>query len=157
MKRLDIGCGTKDEWIKGNWIRIDPYVEEAGVKAFAWKLPYEDSSVDEIWSSHTLEHLYKKQVIPTLLEWYRVLKPQGKLTIRIPDLAWCCNWWLNHQTNGWDLDIIYGGQSRAGEYHHTGFNREIMVDYLREAGFTVKKFEELETHNQKTLSFKCIK
>ena len=104
-----------------------------------------------------LEHCYKAQIIPTLKEWFRVLKSGGKLTLKVPDLAWCCQWWLEHQTSGWDMDIIFGGQSREGEAHHTGFNREIMINYLHEAGFKVEKFEELETHSQKTLSFECEK
>lgn len=155
--RLDIGCGTKDEWKPGDWVRVDPYVQEADIRKPAWNLPFTDDSVDEIHSSHTLEHLYKRQVSPTLKEWYRVLKPGGKLTLLVPDLVWCCNWWLSHQTTGWDLDIIYGGQSRRGEAHHTGFNFEIMKEYLHQAGFKILKSEELETHSQKTLSFECVK
>lgn len=155
---LDIGCGTKDEWIEGDWIRVDPYIQNHEVvRAFAWKLPCKDNSVDEIYCSHVLEHLYKAQIVPTLQEWYRVIKPEGRIRILVPDLAWCCQWWLNHQTNGWDLDIIYGGQSREGEAHHTGFNRQIMLDYLKEARLVCKKFEEMETHGQKTLSFECYK
>ncbi len=157
MKNLDIGCGTPDSWIPGDWIRVDPYVEEADVKAMAWELPYKDGELDEIFSSHMLEHLYKAQVIPTLKEWFRVLKTGGTLTVKVPDLAWCCQWWLDHQTNTWDMDIIYGGQSREGEAHHTGFNRDIMVRYLQEAGFAVKSFEEIESHSQKTLVFICTK
>jgi len=156
-KKLDIGCGTPDEWIEGDWIRVDPYVKEADIRKPAWDLPFGDNSIDEIHSSHVLEHLYKEQVVLTLKEWFRVLKVGGKLTIFVPDLEWCCNWWLNHQTNKWDMDIIYGGQSRKGEAHHTGFNRQIMIDYLHEVGIKVLKYEELETHSQKTLCFGCTK
>ena len=55
------------------------------------------------------------------------------------------------------MDIIYGGQSRRGEAHHTGFNFEIMKNYLHEVGFRIIKSEELETHSQKTLMFECTK
>jgi len=55
------------------------------------------------------------------------------------------------------MDIIFGGQSNEGEFHKTGFSKEIMLNYLREAGFKIKKFEELETHSQQTLHFECIK
>ena len=154
---LDIGCGTKDEWIEGDWIRVDPYVEEADIKALANDLPFNDNWVDSIWSSHMLEHLEKRMIIPTLVEWYRVLKPGGELTLRVPDFAWCCQWWLNHPTNTWDMDIIYGGQTREGETHKTGFTRDIMMSYLQEVGLRIKEFEELSTHSQQTLSFKCIK
>ncbi len=159
--KIDVGAGFPESWYEPEdkeWIRIDPYIDDPQViKAFADKLPYEDSSVDLIFSSHTLEHIGKFKIVDTLKEWHRVLKPGGKLVVRVPDLAWCCNWWLNHQTADWDLDLIFGNQSREGEEHKTGFNREIMIDYLKEAGFRVEKFEELDTHSQKTLSFECEK
>ena len=160
MTKIDIGCGLPESWYQPeeDWIRIDPYVNSPQVvQAFADKLPYEDSSIQEIFSSHLLEHLSKFDVVPTLKEWFRVLKDGGKLTVRVPDLAWCCQWWVNHQTTGWDLDVLFGNQSREGEFHKTGFNREIMVDYLHQAGFQVKEFNELDTHNQKTLEFICQK
>ena len=155
--RIDVGSGLKTDWESGDWIRIDPYADGVDVKAFADNLPYEAESVDEIWSSHTLEHIGKFEIVKTLKEWYRVIKPEGKITIRVPDLAWCCQWWLNHQTTGWDMDVLFGNQSREGEFHKTGFNREIMLNYLKEVGLVCKKFEELETHSQKTLSFECRK
>lgn len=155
--RLDIGSGLQTDYDPGDWIRVDAYAQGADIKAFADKLPYEDNSVDEIWSSHMLEHVGKFEVVPTLKEWFRVLKSEGKLTLRVPDLAWCCQWWLDHQTTGWDMDILFGNQSRDGETHKTGFNREIMVDYLHQARFQVKEFNELDTHSQKTLEFICQK
>lgn len=157
MKNLDVGSGLKNDWQPGDYIRVDPYVEESDVKAFADKLPYKDGEIDSIFSSHLLEHLGKFEVVPTLKEWHRVLKKDGTLTIRVPDLAWCCQWWLNHQNTGWDIDVIFGNQSRAGEFHKTGFNREIMIEYLSQAGFHVKEYNELETHSQKTLEFICAK
>ena len=160
-KKLDLGCGLRESWYEPDdkeWIRVDAYIDDPEiVKAFADKLPYEDNSIDEVFSSHTLEHISKFKIVDTLKEWYRVLKPDGKLTLRVPDLEWCLRWWLNHQTTGWDMDLIFGNQSREGEEHKTGFSRDIMLDYLHEAGFKVKNFEELDTHSQKTLSFECIK
>lgn len=154
---LDVGSGLPSDWQPGDYIRVDAYAKGVDVKAMADNLPYQNGEVDEIWSSHTLEHVGKFEVVPTLKEWFRVLKLGGKLTVRVPDLAWCCQWWLNHQTTGWDLDVLFGNQSREGEFHKTGFNREIMVDYLHQAGFNVREFNELETHNQKTLEFICQK
>lgn len=155
VKKLDIGYGGVK--YAPEYIGVDPYFPDAEVKAFADKLPYEDNSIDEVYSSHTLEHVSKLQVVPTLKEWYRVLKVGGKLILRVPDLVWCCEWWLKNQTTGWDMDIIFGNQGREGEFHKTGFNYDIAMNYLKEAGFVVKKFEEMETHSQKTLSFECIK
>lgn len=155
MIKLDIGCS--DVKVEKDWVGVDPYCEAADVKAFAWELPYEDNSIVEIRCFHTLEHIAKLKILPTLKEWHRVLMLFGKLTVRVPDLAWCCKWWLEHQTTGWDMDIIFGTQGRKGEFHKTGFNRTIMENYLKEAGFKIEKFEEMETHSQKTLSFECRK
>src|SRR5713101_5596186 len=43
-------------------------------------------SVDAIWSSHNLEHLYSHEVPVALNEFYRVLKPGGFALITLPDL-----------------------------------------------------------------------
>ena len=154
--RLDIGSGGKPFYGEG-WLGVDPYHPEADVQCSGDKLPYGDNTVDEIYSSHMLEHITKLDVPKFLKEWFRVLKSGGKLILRVPDLEWCCRYWLDHPGIGWEMDIIYGGQSRNGEFHKTGFNYEIALNYLKEAGFIVKKFEEMETHSQKTLSFECQK
>jgi len=49
-------------------------------------LPYEDYSVDYIYSSHLLEHLTREQAIKLLKECYRVLKRGGIIRIVVPDL-----------------------------------------------------------------------
>ena len=152
---LDVGYGGIK--YKPEYIGVDPYFSDAEVKAFAWELPYKDNEIDEIFSSHTLEHVAKLQVIPTLKEWFRVLKSGGKLILRVPDLVWCYERWLKYQSTGWEMDIIFGNQGREGEFHKTGFNKAIAEGYLKEAGFIIDRFEEMDTHSQKTLSFECYK
>ena len=153
--RLDVGSGGRSP--DPEWLGVDLFAPEADVRAPMDKLPFPDGSVDEIFSSHALEHLGKFDVARVLREWHRVLRPGGKLTVRVPDLKWCCRWWLDHQTTGWDLDVIFGNQTRPGEFHCTGFNRPIMDRYLTEAGFRINKYEELQTHSQKTMSFEAEK
>ena len=152
--KLDIGCS--DVKINPKFIGVDPYYIGADLQVPAGNLPFAGNSVDEIYSSHMLEHVAKLEVLPTLREWRRVLIPGGKLTVRVPDLEWACRWWLKHQTSQ-DIDIIYGTQGRLGEFHQTGFNKKIMADYLSVAGFAVTKFEFLKTHEVQTLSFECVK
>lgn len=154
MIRLDIGSGGPGE---DGRIGVDPYAPGADVVAFGWALPYDDSSVDEIFSSHALEHIEKRKVVPTLTEWARVIKPEGKIIIRVPDLVWCCTHWLQHQDNGWSMDTLFGHQAHEGEFHRTGFTKALMKGYLQEAGLVLVVYEELETHGQKTMSFECTK
>ena len=131
MIRLNVGSGGKSE--DPNYIGVDAFVE-ADVQALMWDLPYKDASVDEILSVHSLEHISKYDVIPTLREWKRVLKVGGKLDIVTPDLEWSLLWWLYHQSVGWELDIIFGNQEHEGQFHKTGFTIDIMRLYLDVVG-----------------------
>ena len=128
MIKLDIGCGIekRDE----SYIGVDAFSPDADVKAFMWELPFEDNSVDEIWTTQALEHVSKFAVVPTLVEWHRVLKPGGMMHIEVPDLVWVCLYWLSHQTVGYELDTIFGNQVHEGEYHKTGFNAQILKQYV---------------------------
>jgi predicted SAM-dependent methyltransferase len=128
MIKLDIGAGgaSKDD----SFISVDKYVDTADIIADMWDLPFKDGEVDVIWASHCLEHVSKYQVLPTLLEWSRVLKVGGKLQIIVPDLSWVCAWWLKQPNVNWSLDIIFGHQHHEGEFHKTGFTPAIMEFYL---------------------------
>ncbi len=158
--RLDIGGGNNP---LPDYLSVDAFTG-ADVQAYMWALPFADGSVDEIYSSHALEHISKFQVVPTLEEWARVIKAEGRIIIRVPDLEWCVNKWLETKGDGWDMAIIFGSQTQddgisihEGEFHKTGFTRGLMLGYLRKAGLTLFRYEDLWTHEQKTMSFECMK
>jgi ubiquinone/menaquinone biosynthesis C-methylase UbiE len=70
---------------------IKKYVEKynrTGVIADANKLPFENNSLDAIFTHTFLEHISKPEII--LSEIARVLKPGG-LVIHVD--AWFCRWW----------------------------------------------------------------
>ena len=153
--KLDIGCGKNPQ---PGYTGVDAYVlDPKYVTAFMWDLPYQDGEVAEIFSSHALEHIEKRQVVPTLQEWYRVLKPGGVLILEVPDLVWCCENWLAHRDNGWNLDCLFGNQEHPGELHRTGFTEEILLAYLQASGFGAALYSELWNHAQKTLRFEVTK
>lgn len=54
----------------------------------SYGIPFEDESVDFIYSSHFLEHLHKQDAHKLLVDCYRVLKPGGVIRICVPDLAY---------------------------------------------------------------------
>lgn len=155
--RLDIGSGNQP--MKG-FTGVDLYAEGEGiVKAPMDALPYEDESVEEIYSSHALEHIGKYEVVPTLREWYRVLKFDGVLTIEVPDLEWCCMNWLKYKSSDWNMDALFGDQSTPGQFHKTGFTQQIMYKYLEQAGFAGREVTSgrLWSHNQDCLVFVVVK
>lgn len=151
--RLDIGCGT---FKRDGYLGVDPYVD-TDFRAPMWQLPFEDSSVDEIYSSHSLEHVGKAQIVPTLVEWRRVIVPRGIIAIQVPDLRWCCEQWLKRQTNDWYMDIIFGGQGHDGEFHKTGFTPELMHIYLQQANLFLMRETVIDSHGQPTLEFVATK
>lgn len=81
MKKLNIGCGRD---IKPGYINID-IAKLAGVDVVCdiskEKLPFQDNEVDEVVCIDILEHV---DLIFALREIHRVLKPAGKLTLRVP-------------------------------------------------------------------------
>lgn len=78
--KLNLGCGDKK--IEG-YLNVDVCGAPdliCDLSAFPW--PWEDNSVDEVFSEHFLEHVpdYEK----TVLEMHRVLAPQGILRFKVP-------------------------------------------------------------------------
>lgn len=153
--KLDIGGGDK---ALAGYVNVDPYFPEADVRATMWQLPFADDSAEVIHCSHALEHIPQKMVVPTLREWRRVIKPGGVIIIRVPDLLWICEEFLKDPVRGWRLATIFGAQTHEGEFHKTGFTKEWMLkDYLPAAELQLLAFEEVWSHEQRTLSFEVSK
>lgn len=113
---------------------------------------FESNSIDVIYASHVLEHFYynlNNELIDTLKEWHRVLKPEGKLLISVPDLKTLCWIYLNpnllpierHQL----MRIMFGGQTNIYDVHKVGFDFEVLALYLEESGF--QEYEQVSEFN----------
>ncbi len=59
----------------------DPEIKRHDIRS----LPYSDGSVDAVYSSHTLEHIYIDEARQVLRESARVLRPGGMIRIALPD------------------------------------------------------------------------
>ncbi|MBD1884852.1 glycosyltransferase [Microcoleus vaginatus] len=136
LVNLHIGCGTH---LKEGYSNIDQYVYASGViQMDIFNLSFESDSVDEIFTEHMLEHIGKFEVPLALKEWARVLKPDGKLVMNLPNLEWCMQQWLAKPEDerwGWQLDTIFGLQTHSGEFHKTGFTAPRLQQLLKAAGF----------------------
>lgn len=98
--KLDFGCGpNKQAGFEG----VDQYPFDGKVdhvmdiRVTPWK--WADSSVEEIYASHFLEHLTALERVAFLNECYRVLQPEGKMTIITPH--WCSNRAYGDPTHQW--------------------------------------------------------
>jgi predicted SAM-dependent methyltransferase len=101
---------------------------------------FEDESVDEIYASHVLEHVLQTEVAQTLKGIYRILKPLGKLYISVPDLDILCQIFINPKApkdvKYHAMRMMFGGQLDNFDIHYTGWNQEILLDFLQLTGFS---------------------
>lgn len=83
--RLDLGCGPhpKEGFTGVDQIAFPGVDIELDLRQYPW--PWKDNSVDEVHSSHFVEHLTGKERVPFFNELYRVLKPGAKATIICPN------------------------------------------------------------------------
>ena len=171
--RLCIGSGKRD--FGNEWEHIDgenfPHIKSHDIT----KLPYEDNSVDLIYSSHTLEYFDREEVIEVLKEWIRVLKPEGELFLSVPDFGAMTSF---YHYNGIPLHKFLGplyGKMKMGEktiYHKTVYDYASLGELLRFIGFRridlwEHKELDFETHDDCSnamirgdlisLNIKCIK
>lgn len=83
--KLEIGSGPRPG-IAG-WTTLD----QSSVCDINWdlemNLPFPDGSLSEIYTSHTLEHFTRDQIINLLQDCYRCLKPAGSLRVCVPNAS----------------------------------------------------------------------
>jgi len=119
--RLNLGCGND---IKEGYTNID-FEKHDGIDMVIdlneCKLPFDDSSVDEIILFHVLEHLTDRYKF--IKECYRVLKPDGILHIKLP-VKWIE---LGHQSWEHRKDYFY---TVCNKSMPTGFQSEKLFDLL---------------------------
>ena len=85
--KLNLGCGPK---ILDGYVNVDKYsYYKPDVIHDLEKFPYpfEDNSIDEIYSSHVLEYFDKFESLDVLSEWRRVLKKNGILRLAVPNFT----------------------------------------------------------------------
>ena len=133
---LHVACGHD---YQPDYINTDLY-PDPGTKfdaiMDASSIPYEDNSLDTLRALHVIEHFDFHQGNKVLKEWYRVLKPGGKLLIETPDLLGTCKRFVNEP----EMRISLYGQLFAfpwiqGQAHKFLFTEEQLACCLSWAGF----------------------
>ena len=156
---LHVGCGPQyKSQIKGfdneNWkeIRfdIDEKVNPDIVGTLLDMSAVETGSVDAIYSSHNIEHVFPHEVPIVLREFHRVLKDDGMVVLVCPDLQSVCEAVVDDKLLQplyespagpiSPIDILYGHRpaiAQGNEYmaHKGGFTYSVLNDAFIEAGF----------------------
>ncbi|XGV96994.1 MAG: tetratricopeptide repeat protein [Leptolyngbya sp. BL-A-14] len=163
---LHVGCGPYDpgalpeplrtpEWQE---IRLDinPDIEPDIIGSITDMSAVPDESVDAVFSSHNLEHLYAHEVPLALAEFYRVLKPGGFVLITLPDIQAVAEYvaqgkleevlYVSPAGPIAAIDILYGLRTAIADGNHfmahrTAFTAESLQEKLQQAGF-----RKIESH-----------
>ena len=157
---LHVGCGPKRkaQTTKGfntpDWheirLDIDPSAQPDVIGTMTDMSAVASESVDAIYSSHNIEHLYPHEVPLAFAEFLRVLKPDGFFVVTCPDLQSVCKLVAEDKLTEpaytspagpiSPLDILYGhrpSMSRGNLYmaHRCGFTQQVLDGTLRSCGF----------------------
>jgi hypothetical protein len=156
---LHVGCGPQnksglkgfdsDEWRE---IRFDidssvqPDIEGTLTDMHA----VATGSVDAVYSSHNIEHVFSHEVHTALLEFHRVLKEDGMVVLTCPDLQSTCQAIVNdrlletlYESPGGPIspiDVLYGHREWIADgkiymAHKTGFTYSSLNNAFFKAGF----------------------
>lgn len=142
--RLHLGCGPK---ILPGWINVDRVAQSPEVRTDIdpTALPFPDASIGEILAEHLFEHFSFAEEARVWSEIARVLKPDGTLTLEVPDFAWVCETFLachddfrafyqvgaldHYAGHGRSLDqrwgilqtMFFGNQNGEGQFHKSAY------------------------------------
>lgn len=157
---LHVGCGGNDirslplPFQDGSWEEIRYDIDPAALPDVVGRLQdmslLEDGTVDAIFSSHNIEHVWAFEVQGVLTEFRRILKPDGFALILCPDIISVAQ----AITQGYleeavyespagpitAMDILYGYHVSIKEGNHfmahkTAFTTDTLARHLDIAGF----------------------
>lgn len=159
---IHVGCGPKrkaqttqgfntPEWAELRF-DIDPAVQPDIQGTMTDMSAVPSQSVDAVFSSHNIEHLYPHEVPVALAEFMRVLGPSGFAVITCPDLQSVCELvaqdkliepaYMAPAGPITPLDILYGfrpsmAQGNLFMAHRCGFTEKVLIGTLKAAGFAM--------------------
>ena len=157
---LHVGCGPKrmeqttPAFADGSWqecrLDINPAVQPDVIGTMTDMSAVATGSVQAVFSSHNIEHLYPHEVPIALAEFHRVLDAQGFVVITCPDLKSICQLVADDRLDEpayqspagpiTPLDVLYGHRAsmRQGNLymaHRCGFTETVLRKALASSGF----------------------
>jgi predicted SAM-dependent methyltransferase len=141
--RVNVGAGhiTRDDYLNVDSRELPGIDIVADVR----QLPFQPEQLKELYSAHLLEHFPVEELRKVILpRWVSMLEDGGKLVSVVPDVETM----VSEQAAGrmpFDdfVEVMYGGQEYAGDFHFSGFSKETLTRLLEDVGLEdVKVVEE---------------
>jgi predicted SAM-dependent methyltransferase len=133
--KVNVGCGHRP---MDGYINVDRReLLDIDVVSDADNLPFGRASVEEIFSSHLIEHFPREELVRTVLpHWFGVLRKGGTLRAVVPDFETMATRYI---AGDYPFEkfrtVIFGAQDYDGDFHYDAFSREDLARLLEEAGF----------------------
>ncbi len=133
--RIHIGCGPID--LPG-WVNLDarPFLHVHLVTDSVMLPEFAEGAVGEIYLCHVLEHFSFEDVESLLANYHKKLAVGGVLRISVPDFDLAI---AAYNATNRDLEFVrmalMGGQDYEFNFHKSIFNKELLANLLKEAGF----------------------
>jgi len=130
---LHLGCGKKR--IPG-YINVDiQNFENVDICADIKNLPFENNSIDEIYSCAAIEHFGRLQWREVITHWYNLLKDGGTLRLSTADFEACCETYNRDRDISKLLGLVVGGQKDDTDWHGMIFDFNFLEKQLKKIGF----------------------
>jgi len=120
---------TRDEYIQ--ILKTNDYIHHN----LRYGIPFHDASVDYLYASHLLEHLFFADAVGFLNEAYRVLKPGGIFRIGVPDLSYVFGLYDQGKRKKALAYFFETSPADALACHRYMYDFELLRDVLEETGF----------------------
>jgi predicted SAM-dependent methyltransferase len=116
---------------KPRW--ADKYPERFVQHDIRHPLPFKDEEFEEVRAEHILEHFSPTERQPIVLDWWRVVQPNGHLHIYVPNTVRYIQWLISKK---WNMEkfseMMYGSQDGPGQYHQACYSLYSLHQFLRE-------------------------
>ena len=141
--RINVGAGhvTRDDYLNVDSRELPGIDIVADVR----QLPFQSQQLKELYSAHLLEHFPVEELRRVVLpRWVSLLEDGGKLVAVVPDVETMVSERAAGRIPFDDfVEVMYGGQEYAGDFHFSGFSKETLTRLLEDVGLEdVKVVEE---------------
>lgn len=143
--KINLGCGTG---LRPGWVNVD-IRDDVGADV-VWDitsgLPFADNRAESVVAQDVLEHLTVEQQQQVLAEIWRVLRPKGKLEVRLPNVdAIISRFATDAETRNL---FLYGDTSQSGVWgaHKSGHTLKSFTTLARMVGLRLISWQALDTN-----------
>lgn len=132
---VEVGSGGSGIEPFDRWVHCDPFINyerhHIEIQCYAWKLPFENTSVEKIYARGVWEHFSYKQCDKVMNEFLRVLVSNGSIEFNFPPIDNYIERY-NKKEIDWEFLIhaLYGWQIFHEDCHLSGWTDSMVKNFL---------------------------